>query len=171
MTPHIFPPKNLKCGDLIEIFRGEYQHWAMYVGDGDVIHLATTSEHADAGAGSVKSVLQNKATVKREKLKDVVGNDRYKINNRLDDQCGPRPIQTILQDADRLVGVELPYDLLAMNCEHFVTLLRYGKPQSQQVEKATNIASAILFGAAVFFGIIAVAKAVTKEKNKPENEK
>lgn len=31
-------------GDLIEIFRGTYQHWAIYVGDGFVIHLAPPCE-------------------------------------------------------------------------------------------------------------------------------
>lgn len=31
-------------GDLIEIFRGNYQHWAVYIGDGFVVHLATPCE-------------------------------------------------------------------------------------------------------------------------------
>lgn len=31
-------------GDLIEIFRGSYQHWAVYIGDGFVVHLAPPCE-------------------------------------------------------------------------------------------------------------------------------
>ncbi len=44
-----------------------------------------------------------------------------------------RPIEVILPEAENFVGVEFPYDLLSSNCEHFVTLLRYGWSQSQQV--------------------------------------
>lgn len=33
-------------GDLIEIFRGNYQHWGIYVGDGYIIHLAPPCESA-----------------------------------------------------------------------------------------------------------------------------
>lgn len=31
-------------GDLIEIFRFGYEHWAIYVGDGYVVHLAPPSK-------------------------------------------------------------------------------------------------------------------------------
>lgn len=31
---------NLQPGDLIEIFRPAYQHWALYLGDGYVINVA-----------------------------------------------------------------------------------------------------------------------------------
>ena len=44
-----------KVGDLIEIFRPFYRHWAIYVGDGYVVHLAPPSKGAEglrcAGAG------------------------------------------------------------------------------------------------------------------------
>lgn len=33
-----------EVGDLIEIFRGSYQHWAVYVGDGFIVHLAPPCE-------------------------------------------------------------------------------------------------------------------------------
>lgn len=33
-------PNNLQPGDLIEIFRPAYQHWALYLGDGYVINVA-----------------------------------------------------------------------------------------------------------------------------------
>ena len=31
-------------GDLVEIFRPGYQHWAVYVGQGDVVHMTTSCE-------------------------------------------------------------------------------------------------------------------------------
>ncbi|XP_058608538.1 phospholipase A and acyltransferase 4-like [Onychostoma macrolepis] len=130
--------KEPKPADLIEIFRGGYQHWAIYVGDGNVIHLVPPSEHADVGVSRVKSVLHDEATVKKEQLQDVVGSDKYRIHNLLDEQHEPRPIQDILLDADSLVGKTRPYNLFTHNCEHFVTLLRYGTPQSQQVPHIQN---------------------------------
>lgn len=72
--------------------------------------------------------------MKRERLEDVAGDDRYHINNRLDKRNEPRPIDDILQDAESSVGREFPYNVATSNCEHFVMLLRYGKPQSQQVQ-------------------------------------
>ncbi|ROL52298.1 HRAS-like suppressor 3 [Anabarilius grahami] len=144
----------LESGDLIEIFRTGYQHWAVYVGDGYVIHLASASQHANAGASSMMSVGQNKAIVKKAKLKDVVGNDKCRINNLLDGKCKPRSHQDILQDAKSFVGREVPYNLEKSNCEHFVTLLRYGVPRSQQVE---DTAITILISAAAAFGIFILA--------------
>ncbi|XDV33413.1 hypothetical protein PO909_003837, partial [Leuciscus waleckii] len=108
-------------GDLIEIFRPfAYQHWAVYVGDGYVIHLTSVC----------------KSTVKREKLKDVVGEDKYRFNNLLDDDYDPRPIKDIVKEAQSLVGERHPYNVIYSNCEHFATMLRYGKPLSLQVGAA-----------------------------------
>lgn len=39
-----------KVGDLIEIFRPFYRHWAIYVGDGYVVHLAPPSKVPRASA-------------------------------------------------------------------------------------------------------------------------
>uniref|UniRef100_A0A673H474 LRAT domain-containing protein n=1 Tax=Sinocyclocheilus rhinocerous TaxID=307959 RepID=A0A673H474_9TELE len=58
--------------DLNEIFTGSYQHWAIYVGEGYVIHLAPPSEHAQAGASSMMSVMHKKATMKKEELYEVL---------------------------------------------------------------------------------------------------
>uniref|UniRef100_A0A8C2BR06 LRAT domain-containing protein n=1 Tax=Cyprinus carpio TaxID=7962 RepID=A0A8C2BR06_CYPCA len=159
-------PLEPKPGDLIEIFRGGYQHWAIYVGDGNVIHLA---ENTDAGACSVKSVLQDSAKVMKEKLQKVVGNDKFQIRNLLDDKCTPRPIEDILQDAESLVGKVLPYDVATHKCEHFITLLRYGMPRSQQVQEAVMAGTAILGVLAVgalVFGILAAASSEDENEEK-----
>ncbi|XP_026145978.1 HRAS-like suppressor 3 [Carassius auratus] len=132
-----------KPADLIKIHRGLYQHWALYTGDGNVIHLAPTSEHADAGVSSVKSVVHSEATVKKEKLQDVVGNNKYHTHNVLDKQCPPLYTPDILQKAENLVGKVLPYNLETHNCEHFVTGLRYGTPKSQQVRNGFAVVAVI----------------------------
>ncbi|XP_061577790.1 phospholipase A and acyltransferase 3-like isoform X2 [Cololabis saira] len=136
-------------GDLIEIFRGAYNHWAVYVGDGYVVHFVTPglgSGSSGVGGGDVGIVL-------KQKLQDVVGKDDWKINNILDDKYSPRPAKDILRSAGSLVRTSLQYSLLHYNCEHFATEMRYGRPESQQAQKAAETArgAALVVGA---FGVV-----------------
>lgn len=71
--------------------------------------------------------------MKKEELYVVVGNDNYRVNNLLDEKNEPLPIEDILRDAQRLLGMILQYNIVTYNCEHFVTELRYGKPECRQV--------------------------------------
>ncbi|KAG5853106.1 hypothetical protein ANANG_G00069580 [Anguilla anguilla] len=64
MAPTLFDKKP-EPGDLIEIFRGTYQHWAVYIGDGFIIHLVPPTETAQAGSFSMMSVTCDTAMVKR----------------------------------------------------------------------------------------------------------
>ncbi|KAK2904241.1 hypothetical protein Q8A73_010898 [Channa argus] len=105
--------KKPECGDLIKIDRGSYQHWAIYIGDSFVVHLAAPS------------FLHTKAMVKKEKLLDVVGTNKWEINNSLDEKYKPRPIPIFVKEACELVGQELSYSVFRENCEHFVNVLRY----------------------------------------------
>ncbi|KAM9657958.1 phospholipase A and acyltransferase 2-like isoform 1-T1 [Trichechus inunguis] len=130
-------------GDLIEIFRTGYEHWAIYVGDGYVIHLAPPSEFAGAGVASIMSALMDKAIVKKELLSVVVGQDGYRINNKHDDRYSPLPRNKIVKRAEELVGREVPYKLISGNCEHFVNELRYGVSRSDQVSDAVTIVSEV----------------------------
>ncbi|KAM5317314.1 phospholipase A and acyltransferase 4-like [Glossophaga mutica] len=123
-------------GDLIEIFRLGYQHWALYVGNGYVVHLAPPSEYPGAGVSSIGSVLCQTAEVKRELLTDVAGGCSYRVNNKLDKELKPLPVREILSSAKRMIGKKLEYDIGRKNCEHFVTKLRYGEPRCLQVENA-----------------------------------
>uniref|UniRef100_A0A8C9PSD4 Phospholipase A and acyltransferase 3 n=1 Tax=Spermophilus dauricus TaxID=99837 RepID=A0A8C9PSD4_SPEDA len=121
-----------KPGDLIEIFRPFYRHWAIYIGDGYVVHLAPPSK----GAASIMSALTDKALVKKELLYDVAGRDKYQVNNKHDDKYSPQPPSKIIQRAEELVGQEVLYKLTSENCEHFVNELRYGVARSDQVRDA-----------------------------------
>ncbi|XP_054453718.1 phospholipase A and acyltransferase 3-like [Anoplopoma fimbria] len=157
MAPTLYDEKP-DPGDLIEIFRGSYQHWAVYVGDGFVVHLAPPSEVPGSSANSMMSVLAEKALVKKEELWDVVGTNQWKINNSQDKKHKPRCARVIVREACAMVGQELPYCVFRGNCEHFVNELRYGKAESQQVCKARDtaliagVAGAVLMGAVYLFG-------------------
>ncbi|XP_016071882.1 PREDICTED: HRAS-like suppressor 3 [Miniopterus natalensis] len=144
-------------GDLIEIFRPLYRHWAIYVGDGYVVHLAPPSEIAGAGAASIMSALADKAIVKKELLCSVAGKDKYQVNNKHDKKYVPLPPSKIVRRAEELVGQEMLYKLTSDNCEHFVNELRYGVPRSDQVRDAivavgiagVGLAAAGLIGAMI----------------------
>uniref|UniRef100_A0A8C6RJU2 Phospholipase A and acyltransferase 3 n=1 Tax=Nannospalax galili TaxID=1026970 RepID=A0A8C6RJU2_NANGA len=144
-----------KPGDLIEIFRPLYSHWAIYVGDGYVIHLAPPSEIAGAGVASIMSALTDKAIVKKELLYDVAGSDKYQVNNKHDNKYSPLPPSKIIQRAEELLGQEVLYKLTSENCEHFVNELRYGVSRSDQVRDAVMAAGIAGVGLAVL-GLIGV---------------
>ncbi|KAF7464431.1 Hypothetical predicted protein [Marmota monax] len=124
-------------GDLIEVFRPGYQHWALYLGDGYVINIAPVDGIPSAFT-SAKSVFSTKALVKMQLLKDVVGNDKYRINNKYDEMHPPLPVDEVMQRSEFVIGQEVAYDLLVNNCEHFVTLLRYGEGVSEQANRAVS---------------------------------
>ncbi|XP_068596403.1 phospholipase A and acyltransferase 3-like isoform X2 [Brachionichthys hirsutus] len=161
MAPTLYDEKP-EVGDLIEIFRGSYQHWAVYVGDGFVVHMAAPCP------GSMMSVLVEKAIVKKEALWDVVGTDQWKINNGLDEKYEPRAAGVIVSEARALVGVELPYGVFSRNCEHFANELRYGKAESRQVRQAGEVVMAVGAAALVGVGIVALAATLfgSNKKNK-----
>ncbi|XP_056250458.1 phospholipase A and acyltransferase 4-like [Seriola aureovittata] len=170
MAPTLFDCEP-KPGDLIEIFRGMYQHWAIYIGGNEVVHLIPPNE----GSGPLDLLMfldSNTAEVRRQKLWDVVGTNSYHINNLLDDECEPRDHHVIVREACRMVGQELPYSVASRNCEHFVTELRYGKPESRQVRTAQ--AAAVVGGVAVAgvaFAVLGAAlfSSLTKDDKKNRN--
>ncbi|XP_037635696.1 phospholipase A and acyltransferase 3-like isoform X2 [Sebastes umbrosus] len=168
MAPSKYDEKP-ELGDLIEIFRGSYQHWAVYVGDGFIVHLAPPSEVPGAGANSMMSVLTEKAMVKKEELWDAVGTDRWEINNGLDKEYEPRSVRVIVREACAMVGEELPYCVFRGNCEHFANELRYGKAESRQVRKAGETVMVAGAAVAVGLGIFALVGALFgggKKENK-----
>lgn len=150
MAPTLFD-KPAKPGDLIEIQRGTYEHWAVYVGQNEVVHLIPPTQEDDdvLGLGHLVQYLDShSAEVKCEKIWKVVGPHSYQVNNMLDEEYHPRHWRDIVWKARGLVGRVLPYNVATYNCEHFVTELRYGTPQSRQV-KNVAIGGAAVAGVAV----------------------
>ncbi|KAM9833594.1 phospholipase A and acyltransferase 3-like isoform X2 [Syngnathus typhle] len=117
-------------------------------------HGISTAEVPGASVNSMLSVLADTGIVKKQELWEMVGHNRWKINNLLDSKYEPRPVYLIVMDALKLVGEELAYCVLRNNCEHFVTRLRYGKPRSRQVREAGETALGV---AAVTLGVVGIA--------------
>ncbi|XP_040904871.1 phospholipase A and acyltransferase 4-like [Toxotes jaculatrix] len=141
-------------GDLIEIFRAGYQHWGVCVGDGDIVHFV--NPNCLPSSSGLQSVLLGwvcRGEVRKGKLKEVVRDSRWQINNKLDKTYRPRPTQQIVKDALSFVGEKALFCVHLRNCEHFATKLRYGKAVSWQVIKAVAeavfVAGAAAAGAAI----------------------
>ncbi|XP_062253813.1 phospholipase A and acyltransferase 4-like [Platichthys flesus] len=117
-----------KPGDLIQINRGPYKHWAVCIGENEVVHFGT-----DSGQSSGSLTNSGTGMVKREKLTNVVGNDDHQVKNLLDNKYKARDPSIIVKEACERVGRVLKYDLVNNNCEHFATDLRYGVAESRQV--------------------------------------
>ncbi|XP_060938181.1 phospholipase A and acyltransferase 4-like [Limanda limanda] len=121
---------NGKPGDLIQIFCLGYQHWAVYIGENEVVHLDTEGGQSSGSLANSSSSIGN---VKRENLTDMVGKRHQHINNLLDDKYNARDPSIIVKEACAMVGRELQYNVVTYNCEHFATEMRYGKAESRQV--------------------------------------
>ncbi|KAM5277013.1 phospholipase A and acyltransferase 1 isoform 1-T1 [Hipposideros larvatus] len=143
-------PGNPQPGDLIEVFRPAYQHWALYLGDGYVINIAPLEDGIPASFTSAKSVFSRKALVKMQLLKDVAGNDTFRINNKYNETHPPLPIEEVMQRSEFVIGQEVEYDILANNCEHFVTLLRYGEGVSEQANRVISTIGFVTAAAGAF---------------------
>uniref|UniRef100_A0A8C3VA97 LRAT domain-containing protein n=1 Tax=Catharus ustulatus TaxID=91951 RepID=A0A8C3VA97_CATUS len=136
-----------KPGDLIEIKRGQYAHWALYVGDGYVIHVTI------AGKAGVPWQDTEGAKVIKERLEEAAGNDNWCVNNKYDHCRTPFPVEEIIRRAESEIGKVMPYHLFNKNCEHFVTKLRYGEGVSEQVSATIPLVAGLGVGTLASIGI------------------
>ncbi|XP_063416251.1 phospholipase A and acyltransferase 2-like [Mytilus trossulus] len=127
----------LEEGDLLEIDRGTYSHWAVYIGNKEVVHVSGIGGRVASNSGhllTVSGVKFNKAEVKREHICNVVGTSELSINNSKDRGNKCRPPKEVVKRALSKIG-PLEYNLLWSNCEHFASWCRNGSAISNQVDK------------------------------------
>lgn len=142
--------KELKKGDLVEFPRKGYSHWAVYVGNGQVVHLtiadgAGSSDLSNPDLASPSGVLYSKGVVKKENLLDVAGASKAKKNNSKDSRYQYLSQEEIVSNALGEVGTKTQdgYNVLEKNCEHFASWCRYGEAVSDQAETAKFITKAL----------------------------
>ncbi|CAF1390920.1 unnamed protein product [Didymodactylos carnosus] len=108
-------------GDMIQFHRGHYEHWAIYIGNGEVIQV------------EVKFI--GYAEIMQLSVDYVLGPDgKARINNFKDYDWPVLPVDEILEKARSVLGQSLAYNVLCNNCEHFATGCRYGVRTSGQAE-------------------------------------
>lgn len=141
---------SLEKGDMIEFPRGLYSHWALYIGNNEVVHLAGDEDDGidrrfdSTHFFSVSGRSFQKAEVKIDKFWDVAENSLAKKNNGKDGKFRPLPKAQILRNALSKLGT-IGYNVLSDNCEHFVAWCRYGEKKSDQVD---NLLTGLAFGTA-----------------------
>jgi hypothetical protein len=123
--------QEVKLYDIIEIKRGGFSHYTLYVGNGYVQHLSHDYN-------LFKAVYEKRVGhILREKLIDVAGNDLCRVNNKIrsSNERGlvPRDPKIIKTYVDALENSKVEYSINSYNCEHIVTQWKFGKAFSDQV--------------------------------------
>ncbi|KAK7093759.1 phospholipase A and acyltransferase 3-like [Littorina saxatilis] len=165
--------QELEPGDLIEFPREYYSHWAVYIGDKKVVHLAGDENDGINGQIDADKLMTisgqrfGKALVKVENFWNVVDGSRARKNNNKDGKHPPLSKQEIVENALSKIG-RIGYNVLFDNCEHFAKWCRYGLNKSDQVDTFLTFAAvgtAIATTAGILYGL---SRSGAKEKKKDE---
>jgi HRAS-like suppressor 3 len=124
--------QEVKLYDIIEIRRSGYNHYAIYVGNGYVLHLSHEYN-------LLETVFENRiGRISRELLTDVTGKDICRVNNKKRSakrrELEPRELREIKGYLDALENSTIEYNIYSNNCEHIVTQWKFGKAFSDQVQ-------------------------------------
>ncbi|CAJ0966951.1 unnamed protein product [Ranitomeya imitator] len=109
---------SLNAGDIIEILLPGHHHWAIYVGDGNIVHITGTI----VGAGD-DSVHGNSVVVEKSTLDAEAKCGEIKVNNLYNGDVMPIPKDEVVRSALQIVGESKPYGTC---CRNFVLELKYG---------------------------------------------
>ncbi|XP_008109686.1 phospholipase A and acyltransferase 3 [Anolis carolinensis] len=114
-----------KLGDMIQFQMPLFQHWGIYVGDGNVVQFGLP----------VVSFFPFEFEVRKEQIKDVPLAISSAVCNKFDKEYSPLPPERVVKRAEYMVGKVMKYNPGTANCEHFATLMRYNVARSGQAER------------------------------------
>lgn len=119
-----------EVGDLIQIDRVLYTDWALYVGNGNVVHVSSL----DMDNNEIPS---DTAMVRLSSLADVAGPSGVRVNNKSvgakERGLEPLPLDEVLQNCYSELEKQVGFNMLTRNSEHYVTDWKYGRGWSDQV--------------------------------------
>lgn len=151
--------ENAEAGDLLEFNRGVYNHWAVYIGGHEVVHLTGLNRRRNQNDTrgnffTISGIKYDTAAVRRESVWNVVRGSRVRVNNETCRGCPVRSDRDIIATALEFTKQkEAEYHFLRNNCEHFATSCRYQRAFSRQSEAANSVLSiaqaGVYLGAAV----------------------
>ncbi|XP_046367375.2 phospholipase A and acyltransferase 3-like [Haliotis rufescens] len=121
--------ESLEPGDLVQIRCRCYWHWAVYVGDNQVVHLSVVDGPMGSNIELSCSICGqefNKGIVRKDGFWEVVGDGKAYKNNSKDKTMRPLEPSEIVERAKSKIG-EVGYNVIFKNCEHFATGCRYDK--------------------------------------------
>ncbi|CAL1532399.1 unnamed protein product [Lymnaea stagnalis] len=127
----------LKPGDLVKFDRGVYHHWAVYVGNGKLIHFINEESNYIPQAMQTSSMVlfpnDDKARIVEQDFWAVVGDSKADFGNMESEGWIPLDRHTIVERARSCLG-PAKYNLYSQNCEHFAKWCRYNRAKSDQVD-------------------------------------
>lgn len=109
----------LNDGDIIEIPQTGHRHWAIYVGDGNIVHI--TGRIVGTGDDSVHG---NSVVVEKSTLEAEAKGCGFTVNNIYNGDVIPIPNKEVVNLALQTVGESKPYGSC---CRNFVLELKYGR--------------------------------------------
>ncbi|XP_066299260.1 phospholipase A and acyltransferase 2-like [Branchiostoma lanceolatum] len=138
-----------KLGDLLEIPRTGYSHWAVYVGLGDngcknVVHV--WRRYKDRKPGDRDLCCKNAdgskcdTTIMEQSFWSVVGNSQVKRHN----SRSPFTPEEIVKRARSKLCKPYNYSLAKNNCEAFANWCRYGENISRQGDNAIRLGGTVM---------------------------
>ncbi|XP_063802217.1 uncharacterized protein LOC134970033 isoform X1 [Pseudophryne corroboree] len=108
----------LQNGDIIEILQTGHHHFAVYVGDGYIVHI--TGRLVGMGDDALHG---DSVVVEKTMLEGVVKGCSYKVNNIYDGDLIPVPRDEVVSSALQTVGESKPY---GSSCRDFALELKFG---------------------------------------------
>ncbi|XP_035230020.1 phospholipase A and acyltransferase 1-like [Stegodyphus dumicola] len=123
-------------GDLIQIDRVLYTDWALYVGNGNVVHISGV----DLDNNEIPS---DTAVVRLSSLVDVAGLSGVRVNNK---SVGAKerglealPVEDVIHNSYSYLDKEVDFNMLTRNSEHYVTEWKYGHGWSDQAAVTMSV--------------------------------
>jgi len=128
------PGKYLTIGDIILVNRGKYKHAAIYVGNGEVMHVSGVGTSPKEGEGFFAEKSGATPRIGRYK-EEFVGDNCLKIE-RIYSLMPLRTPDQIVNCAHNLLSQDYKqYHLIWSNCEHFASYCVFGAEFSEQIER------------------------------------
>ncbi len=134
--------------------KSRYEHWAVYVGESEIIHY-----QAPQGSNGLTAKL--KSEVIQETLQEYMGRRGERMTVRLgkinsaDRKDFPALDPEVVVERARSKVGKKGYNVIRNNCEHFAKWCKYGKEMSDQILDRAFIASMLVgFVAGALVGIM-----------------
>lgn len=132
--------QDLKPGDLIEINRVYTSNWVMFAERERDNYWCFHVVPIDDG-WSCGTLLATKAVVKKSKLEDVMdAHAMALVENKIVEarkrKYATRAIRTVLNDLEKQIGKTVPYSVVKLSCEEYVTRWKYREGWRARVNTA-----------------------------------
>lgn len=123
-----------EVGDVIEIDRTLYSHWAVYIGDGKVIHVC---------GQNTKNTANSEAQIVEDTLQNVAGASLVRVNNKevpaLQRNLTALHPKLVVENAKQCLQQKVTHNVMSVMAEQFVTACKYGSGWSDQANTIASV--------------------------------